>query len=74
MKAYPIGEWSACCKPCAMEACRMNINSTYDRVGVCGATVDTIAARNFGRIVATGTDTACPYRSRQGYLETLETV
>lgn len=55
MKACPIGEQSACCKNCAMGPCRMNINSPYDRVGVCGATVDTIVARNFGRMVAAGT-------------------
>jgi carbon-monoxide dehydrogenase catalytic subunit len=55
MKACPIGEKSACCKNCSMGPCRMNVNSPYDRVGVCGATVDTIVARNFGRMVAAGT-------------------
>ncbi len=55
MKACPIGAQSACCKHCAMGPCRMNTNSPYDRVGVCGATIDTIAARNLGRMVAAGT-------------------
>ncbi len=55
MKACPIGAQSACCKHCAMGPCRMNTNNPYDRVGVCGATVDTIVARNFGRMVAAGT-------------------
>jgi anaerobic carbon-monoxide dehydrogenase catalytic subunit len=55
MKACPIGEQAACCKHCAMGPCRMNVNSPYDRVGVCGATIDTIVARNFARMVATGT-------------------
>ncbi len=55
MKACPIGAQSACCKHCAMGPCRMNVNDPYDRVGICGATVDTIAARNFGRMVAAGT-------------------
>ncbi|MEE4136630.1 MAG: anaerobic carbon-monoxide dehydrogenase catalytic subunit [Desulforhopalus sp.] len=55
LKACPIGEQSACCKHCSMGPCRMNTNSPYDRVGVCGATVDTILARNFGRMVAAGT-------------------
>lgn len=55
MKACPIGEKSACCKHCSMGPCRMNVNSPYDRVGVCGATADTIVARNFGRMVAAGT-------------------
>lgn len=55
MKACPIGEQSACCKHCSMGPCRMNVNSPYERVGVCGATIDTIVARNFGRMVAAGT-------------------
>ncbi len=55
MKACPIGADSACCKHCAMGPCRMNTRDPYDRVGVCGATVDTIVARNFGRMVAAGT-------------------
>jgi len=54
-KPCPIGEKSACCKHCAMGPCRMNVNNPYDRVGVCGATIDTIVARNFGRMVAAGT-------------------
>lgn len=55
MKACPIGEQSACCKNCAMGPCRMNVNKPYAKVGVCGATIDTIVARNFGRMVAAGT-------------------
>ncbi|MBB5347989.1 anaerobic carbon-monoxide dehydrogenase catalytic subunit [Desulfoprunum benzoelyticum] len=55
MKACPIGAESACCKHCSMGPCRMNVNSPYDRVGICGATIDTIVARNFGRMVAAGT-------------------
>ncbi|MBU1568556.1 MAG: anaerobic carbon-monoxide dehydrogenase catalytic subunit [Proteobacteria bacterium] len=55
IKPCPIGEQSACCKHCSMGPCRMNVNSPYDRVGVCGATIDTIVARNFGRMVAAGT-------------------
>jgi len=55
MKACPIGADSACCKHCFMGPCRMNPKDPYSKVGVCGATVDTIQARNFGRMVATGT-------------------
>ena len=54
MKACPIGANSACCKHCAMGPCRLNANAPYDKVGVCGATIDTIMARNFGRMVAAG--------------------
>lgn len=55
MKPCPIGADSACCKHCSMGPCRMNTRDPYSKTGVCGATVDTIAARNFGRMVAAGT-------------------
>ncbi|MDJ0668925.1 MAG: carbon monoxide dehydrogenase, partial [Desulfobacterales bacterium] len=54
MKACPIGADSACCKHCAMGPCRLNAKAPYDKVGVCGATIDTIMARNFARMVAAG--------------------
>jgi carbon-monoxide dehydrogenase catalytic subunit len=54
MKACPIGADSACCKHCAMGPCRLNSKDPYGKVGVCGATIDTIQARNFGRMVASG--------------------
>ena len=54
MKACPIGADSACCKHCSMGPCRLNAKSPYDKVGVCGATIDTIMARNFARMVAAG--------------------
>ena len=54
MKPCPIGAISACCKHCSMGPCRLNSNSPYDRVGICGASIDTIMARNFGRMVAAG--------------------
>jgi carbon-monoxide dehydrogenase catalytic subunit len=55
MKACPIGADSACCKNCFMGPCRLNARDPYGKVGVCGANIDTIQARNFGRMVATGT-------------------
>jgi carbon-monoxide dehydrogenase catalytic subunit len=54
MKACPIGADSACCKHCAMGPCRLNARDPYSKVGVCGATIDTIMARNFGRMIAAG--------------------
>ena len=54
MKACPIGADSACCKHCSMGPCRLNAKDPYAKVGVCGATIDTIQARNFARMVATG--------------------
>ncbi len=54
MKPCPIGAESACCKHCFMGPCRLNSRDPYSKVGVCGATIDTIAARNFARMVASG--------------------
>ncbi|THB80747.1 MAG: anaerobic carbon-monoxide dehydrogenase catalytic subunit [Desulfobacteraceae bacterium] len=54
MKPCPIGEESACCKHCYMGPCRLNSRDPYAKVGICGATIDTIMSRNFGRMVATG--------------------
>ena len=54
MKPCPIGAESACCKHCFMGPCRLNARDPYSRVGVCGATIDTIGARNFARMVASG--------------------
>jgi carbon-monoxide dehydrogenase catalytic subunit len=47
MKPCPIGADSACCKHCAMGPCRLNSKDPYSKVGVCGATIDTIHSRNF---------------------------
>src|SRR5512142_3192214 len=46
------GESGICCKNCYMGPCRLTKNG---QVGICGATVDTIAARNLARAVAAGT-------------------
>ena len=54
MKACPIGADSACCKHCSMGPCRLNAKDPYGKVGVCGATIDTIQARNFARMVVSG--------------------
>ena len=54
MKACPIGADSACCKHCSMGPCRLNPKDPYSKVGVCGATIDTIMARNFARMVSSG--------------------
>ncbi|NLE45000.1 MAG: carbon monoxide dehydrogenase, partial [Chloroflexi bacterium] len=46
-----VGGAGLCCKNCSMGPCRL-VGKT-DR-GVCGATIDTIVARNFARAVAAG--------------------
>jgi carbon-monoxide dehydrogenase catalytic subunit len=45
------GQSGICCKVCAMGPCRI---TKEGQTGVCGATTETIAARNFARMVAAG--------------------
>ena len=47
----PIGSQGLCCKNCSMGPCRLTGKTER---GVCGATRDTVAARNFARAVAVG--------------------
>ncbi len=54
MSVCPIGAVSACCKNCSMGPCRLSPKDPYAKVGVCGATIDTISARNFARMVVAG--------------------
>jgi carbon-monoxide dehydrogenase catalytic subunit len=46
-----IGAAGMCCKQCGMGPCRL---TKAGQVGVCGATLDTIQARNFIRSIAAG--------------------
>ena len=46
-----IGSQGLCCKNCSMGPCRLVGKAER---GVCGATIDTVAARNFARAVAAG--------------------
>ncbi len=59
MKPCNIGTQGTCCKNCAMGPCRLplpksGIEGGDDRKGLCGATANTIAARNFIRMIAGG--------------------
>jgi carbon-monoxide dehydrogenase catalytic subunit len=59
MKPCAIGMQGICCKNCAMGPCRLplpkgGIEGEDTRKGLCGATANTIAARNFIRMVAGG--------------------
>ncbi|MCP3883512.1 MAG: carbon monoxide dehydrogenase, partial [Sulfitobacter sp.] len=59
MKPCNIGMQGICCKNCAMGPCRVplpkgGIEGEDTRKGLCGATANTIAARNFARMVAAG--------------------
>jgi carbon-monoxide dehydrogenase catalytic subunit len=51
MAACNIGAAGMCCKQCGMGPCRLTKDG---QVGVCGATIDTIQARNFIRSIAAG--------------------
>jgi anaerobic carbon-monoxide dehydrogenase catalytic subunit len=58
LKPCPIGVEESCCKVCGMGPCRLprsKKGEEKERVGLCGATVETIVARNFARKVAAGT-------------------
>jgi carbon-monoxide dehydrogenase catalytic subunit len=50
-KPCPIGHSGACCKICFMGPCRLTGKTT---TGVCGATIETVTARNFVRMIAGG--------------------
>ena len=59
MKQCNIGIQGICCKNCAMGPCRLplpkdGIEGEDERKGLCGATANTIAARNFARMIAAG--------------------
>jgi carbon-monoxide dehydrogenase catalytic subunit len=51
MKPCPIGADGLCCRNCFMGPCRV---VKEGQTGVCGATIETITARNFARAVAAG--------------------
>ncbi len=58
MKPCNIGIQGTCCKNCSMGPCRLPLakgaTGEDERKGLCGATANTIAARNFARMVAAG--------------------
>ena len=62
MKPCPIGSEGACCRICSQGPCRVpkpkkakeGEEQKPQAVGLCGATAQTIAARNFARMVASG--------------------
>ncbi len=63
IRPCPIGAIGNCCSICNMGPCRVMLpkgkketaEERRKRVGVCGATPETIAARNFVRMIAAGT-------------------
>ncbi|MBN1135384.1 MAG: anaerobic carbon-monoxide dehydrogenase catalytic subunit [Anaerolineae bacterium] len=50
-KPCPIGSDGVCCRICSMGPCRL-VGKT--KTGICGATIDTVVARNLARQIAAG--------------------
>jgi len=61
-KPCPIGQEGSCCRMCSMGPCRVPAGKNKEetpeekarRKGVCGATAETISARNLTRMIAAG--------------------
>ncbi len=53
MSLCTFGSGGTCCRICNMGPCQI-IDGVETMIGVCGATSDTVAARNFARIVGAG--------------------
>ena len=51
IKPCPIGSDGVCCKVCSMGPCRL-VGKV--KTGICGATVETVVARNLARQIAAG--------------------
>ena len=48
-----FGQGGTCCRNCSMGPCMM-IEDAPETIGICGATPETVAARNFVRMIAAG--------------------
>lgn len=53
MQPCLFGEGGTCCRNCSFGPCMM-IDDVPESIGICGATPATVAARNFARMVASG--------------------
>ncbi len=49
-----FGSLGICCRICNMGPCRIDPFAEEEQTGICGATADTIVARNLGRMIAGG--------------------
>ncbi len=59
LKPCPIGAQGSCCQNCGQGPCRLPLTEKGQaeadrRKGLCGASAETIAARNFARMIAAG--------------------
>ncbi len=53
MSACLFGSSGTCCRNCNMGPCQI-IDGVDEMIGICGATADTVAARNYARTIAAG--------------------
>ncbi|MBU0965971.1 MAG: anaerobic carbon-monoxide dehydrogenase catalytic subunit [Proteobacteria bacterium] len=53
MSACLFGSTGTCCRNCNMGPCQI-IDGVDEMIGICGATADTVVARNFARTIAGG--------------------
>lgn len=71
MSACLFGSTGTCCRNCNMGPCQI-IDGVDEMIGVCGATADTVVARNFARTVAAGTAAHTDHAREmvRGFIET----
>jgi carbon-monoxide dehydrogenase catalytic subunit len=71
MAACLFGSGGTCCRNCNMGPCQI-IDGVEEMIGVCGANADTVASRNFARIVAAGTAAHTDHAREmvRGFIET----
>ena len=66
-----FGSTGTCCRNCNMGPCQI-IDGVEEMIGVCGATADTVAARNFCRTIAAGAASHTDHAREmiKGFIET----
>ena len=71
MAACLFGSGGTCCRNCNMGPCQI-IDGVEEMIGVCGATADTVAARNFARAIASGSSAHTDHAREmvKGFIET----
>lgn len=71
MSSCLFGSGGTCCRNCNMGPCQI-IDGVDEMIGICGATADTVAARNFARVVAAGSAAHTDHAREmvRGFLET----
>jgi anaerobic carbon-monoxide dehydrogenase catalytic subunit len=71
MEACMFGSTGTCCRNCNMGPCQI-IDGVDEMIGICGATAETVAARNYARTIAAGTAAHTDHAREmvKGFIET----